>query len=256
MQSSIIQSRGAVKRAGTTSRSRPNGQFSHSRLREREPHTMPFTPEPFIAVIGPGKTVLTCRASQVLFSQGAPADAVFYLQAGRVKLTVVSPDGKEAVLAILDQDSFFGESCLANQPLYLSTALALTPCTLVRIDKRTMTSALQREPTVAERFLNYLLTHNIRVVEDVVDQLFNSSEQRLARALLLLADTRTEGKLKPINPKISQQTLAEMIGTTRSRVSFFMNKFRKLGFIAYKGGKNQDSGLHVHRSLLNVVRHD
>lgn len=229
-----------------------NGHPLKRRNSELGPRTTSFTTDPFSASIGRGKTVLTCRRGQVIFSQAAPADAVFYIQAGRVKLTVVSPEGKEAVVAILEQDSFFGEACLANQQVRLSTATALDPCTLVRIDKYAMTRVLQRVPTAAERFLSYLLARTIRIEEDFVDQLFNSSEQRLARALLLLAHSGQAGALQPAIPKISQETLAEMIGTTRSRVSGFMNKFKRLGYITYNG--NCTSGIHVHPSLTEVLR--
>jgi len=212
--------------------------------------TTPFNPQTFLTKIGRGGTSLTSSKKQVLFSQGDAAEAVFYIQEGKVKLTVVSQQGKEAIVAILEQGSFFGESCLAGQTVRMSTATALENSSIVRIDKDAMIRVLHEEPTFAELFMSYLLSHSIRIQEDLVDQLFNSSEKRLARALLLLAHFGKEGKPEPVIAKVSQETLAEMIGTTRSRVSFFMNKFRKLGFIDYNGG------LYVHSSLLNIVLHD
>jgi CRP-like cAMP-binding protein len=210
----------------------------------------PFDPQTFLKQIGSGKTALTSPKKQILFSQGDKADAVFYIQAGNVKLTVVSEQGKEAIVAILEKGSFFGEGCLAGQLVCMATATTAEDSTFVRIDKQAMIDTLHNEPTFSELFLTYLLTRNIRIQEDLVDQLFNSSEKRLARVLLLMAHFGKEGKPEPVVPKVSQETLAEMIGTTRSRVSFFMNKFRKLGFVYYNGG------LHVHSSLLNVVLHD
>jgi CRP/FNR family transcriptional regulator, cyclic AMP receptor protein len=212
--------------------------------------TPAFNPQTFLSKVGSGKTSLTPLKKQVLYSQGDAADAVFYIQRGKVKLTVVSQQGKEAVVAILEQGSFLGESCLAGQTVWTATATALEDANLVRIDKEAMLHVLHKEPTFAELFMSYLLAHSIRIQEDLVDQLFNSSEKRLARILLLLAHFGKEGKPEPVVAKVSQETLAEMIGTTRSRVSFFMNKFRKLGFIEYNGG------LHVHSSLLNIVLHD
>ena len=212
--------------------------------------TPAFNPQTFLNKVGSGKTRLTSPKKQVLYSQGDAADAVFYIQGGRVKLTVVSQQGKEAVVAILEQGSFFGESCLAGQTVRTSTATTLEGCSIVRIDKDAMFHLLHKEPTFAELFMSYLLAHSIRIQEDLVDQLFNSSEKRLARILLLLAHFGKEGKPEPVIAKVSQEMLAEMIGTTRSRVSFFMNKFRKLGLIYYNGG------LHVHSSLLNIVLHD
>jgi len=209
-----------------------------------------FNPQTFLSKVGTGKTTLTSPKKQVLFSQGDAADAVFYIQGGKVKLTVVSQQGREAVVAILEQGSFFGESCLAGQIVRTATATALEDSSLVRIDKDAMLHVLHKEPTFAELFMSYLLAHSIRIQEDLVDQLFNSSEKRLARILLLLAHFGKEGKPEPVIAKVSQEMLAEMIGTTRSRVSFFMNKFRKLGFIEYNGG------LHVHSSLINIVLHD
>ena len=186
----------------------------------------------------------------MLFSQGDAAEAVFYIQTGKVKLTVVSQQGKEAVIAILEPGAFFGQSCLAGQAIRTATATAVEDSNIVRINKDAMIRVLHEEPVFAELFMAYLLAHTIRVEEDLVDQLFNSSEKRLARVLLLLAHFGKEGKPETVITKISQETLAEMIGTTRSRVSFFMNKFRKMGFIDYNGE------LHVHSSLLNIVLHD
>jgi CRP/FNR family transcriptional regulator, cyclic AMP receptor protein len=209
-----------------------------------------FNPQTFLSKVGSGKTNLTPHKKQVLYSQGDAADAVFYIQGGRVKLTVVSQQGREAVVAILERGSFLGESCLAGQTVRTATATALEDSSIVRIDKGAMIRVLHEEPTFAELFMSYLLAHSIRIQEDLVDQLFNSSEKRLARILLLMAHFGKEGKPEPVIAKVSQEMLAEMIGTTRSRVSFFMNKFRKLGFIDYNGG------MHVHSSLLNVVLHD
>ena len=210
----------------------------------------PFNVKRFLSQIGRGKTFLTCRKKQILFSQGDVADSVFYIQAGRVKLSVVSQRGKEAVIALMDTGSFFGEGCLAGKLVRLTSATVVNDSTIVRIDKQMMMRVLENEPTFSSMFLEYVLARNIRIQEDLVDQLFNSSEKRLARVLLLLAHFGKEGKPEPVIAKISQETLAEMIGTTRSRVNFFMNKFRKLGFLEYNGG------LHVHSSLLNIVLHD
>ncbi|MFZ1802383.1 MAG: Crp/Fnr family transcriptional regulator, partial [Nitrospira sp.] len=175
---------------------------------------------------------------------------------GKVKVTVLSEHGKEAVVAILERGAFLGESCLVGQLIRTATAITLEDSRILRIEKAAMLRMLQEQPRFSEAFMSYLLTHSIRVQEDLVDQLFNSSEKRLARALLLLAHFGKEGKPETVIAKISQETLAEMVGTTRSRVSFFMNKFRKLGFIDYKGGSRRNGGLHVHSSLLNVVLHD
>ena len=194
--------------------------------------------------------MLTCQKKQILFSQGDVADSVFYIQAGRVKLSVVSQRGKEAVIALMDAGSFFGEGCLAGKLVRLTSATVVDESTIVRIDKQVMIHVLEHEPTFSSMFLEYILARNLRIQEDLVDQLFNSSEKRLARILLLLAHFGKEGKPEPVIAKVSQEMLAEMIGTTRSRVNFFMNKFRKLGFLEYNGG------LHVHSSLLNVVLHD
>ena len=209
-----------------------------------------FNPQQFLAQVGNGKTTLTCQKKQVLFSQGDAADAVFYVQTGKVRLSVTSSQGQEAIVALLEPGAFFGEGCLAGQLVCMATAAAVEKSTIVRIDKPAMIRVLHDESSFSELFLAYLLSRNIRIQEDLVDQLFNSSEKRLARALLLMAHFGKEGKSEAVIPKISQEVLAEMIGTTRSRVSHFMNKFRKLGFLDYNGG------VHVHSSLLNVVLHD
>ena len=210
----------------------------------------PFHPDDFLARIGEGRTISTYRKNQNVFSQGDIADSVFYIQKGKVKVTVVSEHGKEAVVAILGKDEFCGEGCLAGQPKRIASAAALTECDIMRIEKGAIVRTLHDEPEFSQLFLEHLLARTIRVEEDLVDQLFNSSEKRLARALLLLANFGKEGRPEPIITKVSQETLAEMIGTTRSRVSFFMNKFRKLGFISYNGT------MEVHSSLLSVVLHD
>src|SRR5579864_2976670 len=209
-----------------------------------------FDPHAFLGTIGADREFVLIPKKQQIFVQGDTADAVFYLQTGKVKLTVVSKTGKEATIGILGARDFFGEACLAGQPQRMLTATAMTDCAVLRIDKTAMMEALHREHEFSDLFVAYLLARNIRYEEDLVDQLFNSSEKRLARILLLLAHFGKEGTPQTVVPKISQETLAEMIGTTRSRVSFFMNRFRKLGFIHYNGG------LQVHSSLLNVVLHD
>jgi len=213
-----------------------------------------FDPRKFLATIGEGRKVVAFSKKQTIFAQGDSADAVFYIQEGKIKLTVVSKIGKEATLGILGEGQFFGEGSLGGQTLRMGSATAMTDCELLRIDKKAMMLALHREHTFSDLFVAYLLARNIRYEEDLVDQLFNSSEKRLARLLLLLAHFGKEGVPETVVPKISQETLAEMVGTTRSRVSFFMNRFRKLGFIQYAGGEN--GGLQVHSSLLNVVLHD
>jgi len=210
-----------------------------------------FDPNTFLATIGEGRKIVPFEKKQTIFAQGDAADAVFYIQSGKVKLTVVSNNGKEATIGILSDGNFFGEGCLAGQPLRMTAAIAMTDCDLLRIEKKAMMHALHREHTLSDMFVAYLLTRNIRYEEDLVDQLFNSSEKRLARILLLLAHFGKEGVPETVIPKLSQETLAEMIGTTRSRVSFFMNRFRTLGFVDYDG-----SGLKVHSSLLNIVLHD
>ena len=211
----------------------------------------PFDSKSFLAKVGEGRTICKYRKDDVAFSQGDPADAVFYIQKGKVKVTVVSEQGKEAVVAILGADEFCGEGCLAGQPRRIATVSAMTECTLTRLEKRTIIRLLHDQPEFSEVFISHLLARTTRVEADLVDQLFNSSEKRLARLLLLLANFGKEGRPEPMIAKISQETLAEMIGTTRSRVSFFMNKFRRLGFLDYNG-----EGLEVHSSLLNVILHD
>ena len=212
--------------------------------------TEPFDSKLFLGAVGAGRTNEKHQKGDVIFAQGDPADSVFYIQRGKVKIAVLSPRGKEAVVAILNEGFFFGEGCLAGQPLRMSTALALTDCSVVKVAKAAMTRVLHSEPEFSEIFITHLLTRNIRIEEDLIDQLFNSSEKRLARVLLLLANFGKEGRPEEVIPNISQEVLAEMIGTTRSRVSFFLNKFRKLGFIEYNGS------MHVHTSLLNVILHD
>lgn len=209
-----------------------------------------FDPHAFLATIGDGREAVFFPKRENIFTQGDPANAVFYLQTGKVRLTVVSKTGKEATIGILTDGSFFGEGSLAGQTLRMGSATALTDCSILRIEKSAMVEALHREHTFSDLFVAYLLSRNIRYEEDLVDQLFNSSEKRLARILLLLAHFGKDGKPETVVPKITQETLAEMVGTTRSRVSFFMNRFRKLGFIQYNGG------MQVHSSLLNVVLHD
>ncbi len=210
-----------------------------------------FDPSLLLARLGTGKTKQEYKADEAVFSQGDAADATFYIQSGKVKLTVVSKRGKEAVVAILPEHSFFGEGCLASQLIRMSTANALGPSTIVRVEKSVMLSLLHREPEFAEGFLSYLLSRNLRMEADLVDHLFNSSEKRLARLLLLMANFGQESKPIPLIAKMSQETLAEMVGTTRSRVSFFLNRFRELGFIDYNA-----AGMHVHSSLVSVVLHD
>jgi len=209
-----------------------------------------FNPQTFLNQVGNGTTTLTALKKQDLFSQGDTAEAVFYVQAGKIKLTVVSPQSKEAVIAILEPGSFFGEECLAGQPVYSATATTVEDARIVRIDKQSMLRLVQHDRPFSALFLAYMLTRNVRIQEDLVDQLFNSSEKRLARTLLLMAHFGEKGTPMEVIPKISQETLAEIIGTTRSRVSFFMNRFKKMGLIHYEGG------LHIHKSLLNVILRD
>ena len=212
--------------------------------------TTQFNLKTFLSKVGSGKTIFKFDKGATIFSQGDAADAVFYVQDGKVKLTVVSQQGKEAVIAILEPASFFGEACLAGETLRMATATPLEDATILRIEKHAMIDMLHQEPAFSELFMGYLLSRNIRIQEDLVDQLFNSSEKRLARILLLLAHFGKDKQPETAIAKVSQETLAEMVGTTRSRVSFFLNKFRKLGFIEYNGE------LHVHSALLNVVLHD
>jgi CRP/FNR family cyclic AMP-dependent transcriptional regulator len=208
-----------------------------------------FDAKAFLTKVGTGRSISPYRKRQVIFAQGEASDAVFYLDRGQVKLTVVSERGKSAVVAMLGRGDFFGEGCLAGQPLRMATAAAVTDVSVVRIERQAMVGLLHDPSLFSERFMAYLLARNVRFEEDLVDQLFNSSEKRLARVLLLLARFGKEGKTEPVIPKISQEVLAEMVGTTRPRISGFMNKFRKLGFIEYNGG------LHIHSSLLNVLLH-
>lgn len=213
-----------------------------------------FDPEALLATIVDGRKAMLFLKKRTIFAQGGTADAVFYLRTGKVKLAVVSKTGKEATIGILGDRSFFGEGSLAGQALRMGTATAMTDCSVLRIEKKAMMQALHRERTLSDMFVAYLLARNVRYEEDLVDQLFNSSEKRLARVLVMLAHFGKEGVPETVVPKVSQETLAEMVGTTRSRVSFFMNRFRKMGFIDYSG--SEDGGLQVHGSLLNVVLHD
>jgi len=210
----------------------------------------PFDAKAFLAAVGDGRTVTSYKKNSVVFAQGDVADSVFYIQRGKVKLAILSPRGKEAVIAMMSPGFFFGEGCLAGQPFRMATASAMTDCSIVQVEKRVMSRVLHDEPDFSEMFIAHLLTRNIRIEEDLIDQLFNSSEKRLARILLLLANFGKDGRQEEVIPHISQEILAEMIGTTRSRVSFFLTKFRKLGFIEYK------DGMHVHTSLLSVILHD
>ena len=209
-----------------------------------------FDPKSFLAMVGEGRSLGRYRKGQIVFSQGDPADEVFYIQKGKVKVTVISERGKEAVVAILAADEFFGEGCLAGQAQRIATVAAIADSVIMRLEKAAIVRVIHQEPAFSEMFIAHLLGRTIRVEADLVDQLFNSSEKRLARMLLLLANFGKDSKPEPIIAKISQEMLAEMIGTTRSRVSFFMNRFRKLGFIHYNGG------IEVHSSLLNAVLHD
>ena len=209
-----------------------------------------FDPQVFLATVGLKRTITQCRPGHKIFSQGDPSNAVFYIQKGRVKLTIISKQGKEAVIAILGAGDFVGEACLTGQIVRVASATTIVPSAMLRIEKAEMLRVLQKERALSGLFISYLISRNMRVEADLVDQLFNSSEKRLARTLLLLASYGKEGKPETIVPEISQETLAEMIGVTRERVNFFMNKFRKLGFIEYNGG------LKVHNSLLSVVLHE
>ncbi len=242
-------------KAGAASRASVSQKPALASPPPRESHENPpsarFNPHIFLTNFAGGKTTRDYPPSSPVFVQGDPADAVFYIQSGEVKLTVVSKKGKEAVVAILPASSFFGEGCLAGQPLRMATASTVRASTIIRVEKSAMVAELHREPEFAERFLAYLLSRNIRMEADLVDHLFNSSEKRLARLLLLLANFGHESKPLPIVAKMSQETLAEMIGTTRSRVSYFLNRFRQMGFIEYDG-----RGMHVHSSLVSVVLHD
>jgi CRP/FNR family cyclic AMP-dependent transcriptional regulator len=210
----------------------------------------PFDAKVFLSTVESGRTLSNYRKNEVIFTQGDPADAVFYIQKGKVKIAVVSEQGKEAIVAILGPDEFFGEGSLNRQPLRMGTAAAMSESAIMRVEKAAMIRVLHEQPTFSEMFMSHLLERTVRVEQDLVDQLFNSSERRLARALLLLANFGKESQPEPVIAKVSQETLAEMIGTTRSRVSHFMNKFRKLGLIDYNGH------LEVHPALLNVVLHE
>ncbi len=214
----------------------------------------PFDPATFLARADKGRSLLDYPKNDQVFAQGDPADSIFYIQQGKIKLTVVSQHGKEAVVAILGAGDFFGEGSLAGQSQRMASATILSDCSITRLEKAAVIRLLHSQPAFSELFLHHLLSRNIRIEEDLVDQLFNSSEKRLARVLLLLANFGKEGKPEPVIPQISQETLAEIVGTTRSRVSFFMNRFRKLGFIHYSG--QFSGGLEIHSSLLNVVLHD
>jgi CRP-like cAMP-binding protein len=232
-----------------------NAQYEALRTKNIGVSAMPskvnnFDVKKFLANIGDGRKIVSVRKKDKVYAQGDACDAIFYIKKGKIRLTVVSKDGKGATIAILNSTDFFGEGCLAAQPLRIGSATAMTDCELMRIENKAMQGALHRESKLSDMFVAYLLGRNIRYEEDLVDQLFNSSEKRLARILLLLARFGKERKPEKVIPKISQETLAEMVGTTRSRVSFFMNRFRKLGFIKYNGD------LEIHRSLLNVVLHD
>lgn len=230
---------------------RTHGGSTLRRRPERRPDAPPdFDPETFLTRIEEGKTTRRYRGKQVIYSQGDVADSVFYVETGKVRLTVVSTRGKEAVIGVVEPSCFFGEGCLAAQPLRMSSAVAIEAASVVRVEKSTMVRALHREREFAELFIAYLLARNVRIEEDLVDQLFNSSEKRLARVLLLLAHFGKESRAENVIPKISQETLAAMVGTTRSRVSFFMNRFRRLGFIRYNGR------LTVHSALLSVLLRD
>jgi CRP/FNR family cyclic AMP-dependent transcriptional regulator len=219
-------------------------------MRSQKAQVVDINAKAFLRKVGTGSTTVDYGKDQIVFAQGARADSIFYIQKGKVKITVVSRRGKEAVIGLLDAGDFFGEGCLAGQQLRMATVVAMVDCTIVRMEKTAALRALRDEPAFSESFLRHLLSRTIRMEEDLVDHLFNSSEKRLARVLLLLARFGKEGLPEKVVPQISQEILAEMIGTTRSRVSFFMNRFRKLGFINYNGG------LEVHSSLLNVVLHD
>jgi CRP-like cAMP-binding protein len=216
--------------------------------------TPSFNAKSFLAKVGEGRRIGTHSKDQIIFSQGDIADAVFYIQKGKVKVSVMSEHGKEAVVAILGVDDFFGEGCLAAQPRRIATATTMMECDIMRLEKAAIVRVLHDEPVFSEMFITHILTRTIRVEEDLIDQLFNSSEKRLARTLLLLANFGKDGKPEPVIAKISQTTLAEMVGTTRSRVNFFLNKFQRLGFIHYNSDYNGE--MEIHSSLLNVILHD
>jgi CRP/FNR family cyclic AMP-dependent transcriptional regulator len=226
---------------------------SHPEVGMANNKMQPVDWEAFLAGFAGGKTVIEYAANRIIYRQGEPADSIFYLRRGKVKLSVTSQQGKEAIVAILGAGEFFGEGCLAGQTLRVSTATALTDCTFARIEKPRMARMLHEQHDISELFVTHLLSRNIRYEEDLVDQLFNSSEKRLARILLLLAHFGKEGRSESVLPRVNQEHLAQMVGTTRSRVSHFMNKFRKLGFVDYDGSSG---GLTVHSGLVSVVLHD
>jgi CRP/FNR family cyclic AMP-dependent transcriptional regulator len=238
----------------TQTKSVSNSTRNSAPARQASKNGREFDIHAVLVTITEGKKSMLFSKKQTIFAQGEPADAVFYLQTGNVRLTVVSTTGKEATIGILSDGSFFGEGSLAGQPRRMGTATAMTDCAVLRIEKRAMVATLHREHALSDLFVAYLLTRNIQSEENLVDQLFNSSEKRLARVLLMLAHFGKEGISQSVVPKISQETLAEMVGTTRTRVNFFMNRFRKLGLIDYAGGA--EGGLQVHGSLLNVFLHD
>jgi CRP-like cAMP-binding protein len=240
-----------AKKEGRTSATDLGDRPAPARVDMPQQGTPTFDTRLFLREHAAGKNTREYKSGAPIFSQGDEADSVFFVQSGKVKLTVVSKRGKEAVVAILPEATFFGEGCLAGQPVRMSTARAVQRSTIVRVGKAKMLDRLHREPEFAERFLSYVLSRNIRMEADLVDHLFNSGEKRLARLLLLLANFGQDSKPIPVVAKISQETLAEMIGTTRSRVSFFMNRFRDLGFIDYNSG-----GMYVHSSLVTVVLHE
>jgi CRP-like cAMP-binding protein len=213
-------------------------------------NAQPFDLQPFLASVGTGRSIVKCRRGTTIFRQGDTADAVFYIEKGKVQITVVSEQGKEGVIAILEAGEFFGEGCLVGQPLHMASAGAMAESVIVRIEKDRMIRELRDEPGFSQLFMTFLLSRNAQIEADLVDQLFNSSEKRLARLLLSLAHFGKDGKMEPVLPKINQETLAARVGTTRSHINHFMNKFRKLGFIEYNGT------LKVHSSLLNVILHD
>ena len=237
------------KNSATNKKSKPVVQ-PKAVVEEANGHAVDW--EALLQVLNGGKSVLEYGASRNIFLQGDPADSVYYLRRGKVKLSVTSQQGKEAIVAILEAGDFFGEGCLAGQPLRMATAISVADCTLMRIDKQTMTRMLHEQHDISELFVTHLLARNIRFEGDLVDQLFNSSEKRLARILLLLSHFGKESRAEPVLPRINQESLAQMVGTTRSRVSHFMNKFKNHGFIDYKDGGE----LTVHSGLLNVVLHD
>ena len=217
---------------------------------ERSRGTPPLDALSILTSVGEGRSSMTCQATQAIFRQGDPADAVFYIDRGKVRLTVVSEQGKEGVIAMLRAGDFFGEGCLAGQPLHMASAVATAETEIIRVEKDAMVRMLHEQPSFSEMFMAFILSRNVQIEEELVDQLFNSSEKRLARLLLHLSNFGKEGKLEPVIPKISQEILAARVGTTRSRINFFMNKFRKLGLIEYNGE------LKVHSALLNIVVHD